>query len=280
MQDTCRYLAGTAVAAWLMAGPVFFDSPERVPHGMKSITIVARDHAFDTPDTMEAGPTQIRLEGRGKELHHATLVRMEDGMTVKQLTDMLTQDEARTMSKLTFLGGPNAVAPGAASSVIVTLKPGRYAWVCFVPGIDGRPHLAKGMVRAFVVVPAQYETTPPPKPDMALMLNDYEFKLPARVPAGRHIVSVRNYAAQPHELIVFRLLPGRTKQDLLDWFGAMNQPPPAAVMGGVSPMSQGLANLMHIDLASGTYVLVCFVPDAKDHKPHLSHGMIQAFTVN
>jgi hypothetical protein len=34
-----------------------------------------------------------------------------------------------------------------------------------------------------------------------------------------------------------------------------------------------------VDLASGNYGLICFVPDAKDGKPHLAHGMMQDFKV-
>ncbi len=34
-----------------------------------------------------------------------------------------------------------------------------------------------------------------------------------------------------------------------------------------------------VDLAAGNYLLVCFLPDAKDGKPHLAHGMIKEFTI-
>jgi hypothetical protein len=36
---------------------------------------------------------------------------------------------------------------------------------------------------------------------------------------------------------------------------------------------------MTTDLVPGTYVLVCFVPDAHDGKPHSQHGMIRQLTV-
>jgi len=30
---------------------------------------------------------------------------------------------------------------------------------------------------------------------------------------------------------------------------------------------------------AGDYALLCFVPDAKDGKPHLAHGMVKQFSV-
>ena len=39
----------------------------------------------------------------------------------------------------------------------------------------------------------------------------------------------------------------------------------------------------YIDLTAsftpGDYTLLCFVPDAKDGKPHIAHGMVKNFTV-
>jgi hypothetical protein len=34
------------------------------------------------------------------------------------------------------------------------------------------------------------------------------------------------------------------------------------------------------DLTPGNYVLLCFVPDAKDGKAHMEHGMVKEFKVN
>jgi hypothetical protein len=35
-----------------------------------------------------------------------------------------------------------------------------------------------------------------------------------------------------------------------------------------------------MDLPPGEYGLVCFVPDAKDGKPHFMHGMITQLTIS
>jgi len=59
----------------------------------------------------------------------------------------------------------------------------------------------------------------------------------------------------------------------------MEGPPPGAPVGGTTPMAQGEQNIITVDLSPGEYGLVCFVPDAKDGKPHAMHGMMTQFTV-
>jgi hypothetical protein len=38
--------------------------------------------------------------------------------------------------------------------------------------------------------------------------------------------------------------------------------------------------ILDVDLAPGEYALVCFVPDAKDGKPHFMHGMATQIKVS
>jgi hypothetical protein len=44
-------------------------------------------------------------------------------------------------------------------------------------------------------------------------------------------------------------------------------------------MQPGGSAVFTADLAAGDYAFICFVPDAKDGKPHLMHGMTQQFAV-
>ena len=55
-----------------------------------------------------------------------------------------------------FVGGPNDAAPGKSTTVTVKLGPGLYAVMCFIPGADGKPHAAHGMIgEVQVVTPAR-----------------------------------------------------------------------------------------------------------------------------
>jgi hypothetical protein len=65
----------------------------------------------------------------------------------------------------------------------------------------------------------------------------------------------------------------------MKFLSAMSGDVPAVPIGGVAPMSQGTANNLAVDLEPGSYIMMCFVPDVKDGKSHLEHGMINRFTI-
>jgi hypothetical protein len=60
----------------------------------------------------------------------------------------------------------------------------------------------------------------------------------------------------------------------------MEGPPPGKPLGGISGLDVEGSQYFTADFAPGNYALVCFLPDAKDGKPHFAHGMIQQITVN
>ena len=140
------------------------------------------------------------------------------------------------------------------------------------------PHFAKGMVKPLTVVPAS-NSAQAPAADVRMTLTDYAFDMAPGITAGRRTIQVVNAAAQPHEVALMRLAPGKTPQDLLAWIERQQGPPPATPLGGTSFLSQGEANQITADFEPGEYVLLCFVPDAKDGRPHVAHGMVKQFTV-
>ena len=48
-------------------------------------------------------------------------------------------------------------------------------------------------------------------------------------------------------------------------------------MSGIMP---GAHVFVEVDLPPGEYGLLCFLPDAKDGKPHFLHGMARSTTVS
>jgi hypothetical protein len=50
-------------------------------------------------------------------------------------------------------------------------------------------------------------------------------------------------------------------------------------VGGVATLDPGLTAQFSADLTPGDYGMICFIPDAKDGKPHLAHGMMKSFKV-
>jgi uncharacterized cupredoxin-like copper-binding protein len=243
------------------------------------VRAVATDFRFALPDTLSAGRTTFLLVNRGREPHHLLLVRL--------LGDKSASDLAAAMkapgpfpSWAIPEGGPNAADPGSASlPTIVNLEAGHYAALCIIPGPDGIPHVMKGMIRDLVVRPSNQGVSAERAPDLTISLTDYAFRPTKPIVAGNHLVAVRNDGKQAHELQIAKLLPGKTPGDLAAWAEKMAGPPPAHFIGGVSPIAPGKSNELELNLTPGHYVLLCFVPDAADGKPHVAHGMVRDLIV-
>ena len=119
-----------------------------------------------------------------------------------------------------------------------------------------------------------------PVSDESITLSDYKFTLDHPLTAGKHIVKVMNQGPQPHEVELVRLADGKSMKDLGAWIQKMDGPSPASAIGGIPSIMPGAAGYVSVDLAPGTYGLICFVPDMKDGKAHLEHGMVKEFKVN
>jgi hypothetical protein len=180
------------------------------------------------------------------------------------------------------VGGPNPPATGEASSATLTLEPGNYAIVCFIDTPDHIPHLMKGMGRALTVTAAAPNAAAAPEPasDVTMTLADYTFTPTTPLTSGKHTVRVENTAAQPHEIAIFRLASGKTLGDLAAWGKDYKRELPGTFVGGMAAIGSGKHGFIDLDLVPGDYALLCFVPDAKDGKPHLVHGMAQQIKVS
>jgi hypothetical protein len=244
------------------------------------VTVVARDFAFQAPDEIPAGLTTLKLENRGQSLHHIALERLDEG---KHLADVFAALRAGgpPPAWMHDMGGPNAPDPGSDANATLMLEPGTYVLLCFVDIPDHVPHVMKGMARELKVTPA---ITPAaltqPTGDITVALNDYTFTLSKPITAGHHTLRVENGAAQSHEVELVKLAPGKTLQDLMGWLQTMQGPPPASALGGISGMGHGQVDSFSYDFTPGDYVLICFLPDAGDGKPHFMHGMVQQITVD
>jgi uncharacterized cupredoxin-like copper-binding protein len=242
------------------------------------VTITAHDYAFESTDTVAAGLTTIRLANAGTELHHVQLVRVESGHTVQELLDLVRRG-APAPRWAHMVGGPNAAAPGAGSEATVDLAPGQYGILCWVHGPDGVSHFMKGMFRGLVVRGPHAAPIRLPKVDSEMRLDDYSYALSAPIVAGRRTIAVRNAAAQPHEVVIVQLAPGKSAQDLLAWLHRQEGPPPARPVGGTTSLEHGAVNYLTADFAPGRYALLCLVSDAKDGRPHVAHGMVREIEV-
>ncbi len=240
------------------------------------VRVTGEDFKFDAPDAISAGLTQFVFLNKGPALHHLAIVKLAGGKTVEDLQAVLA-NPGPLPSWVKEFGGANASVPGEESNVTLTMTPGNYALICFVD-IGGPPHFAKGMVRALRVVPSK-AADPKPAASVTMTLFDYNFKLSAPIRAGTRTIRVHNAARQHHEVQLVQLAPGKTVKEVLDWIQKPDGPPPGKAMGGVAGMEPGMTEYFTATFTPGKYGLICFLPDAKDGKPHLAHGMVQEITV-
>lgn len=246
-----------------------------------TVTVTAKDYGYDAPAAVPAGAVTMRLENGGKELHQAQLIKLEDGKTVADLQKAL-KNPGPPPSWIKFVGGPNGIAPGAQANATSVLAPGSYAYICFIPSPDGVIHAGKGMVQPFEVTAGSAPaTTQLPRGDVTIKLTDYAFDLSQPLTPGRRTIVVENAGPQAHEVVLLKLAPGKKAEDFGKWAETgMKGPPPAEPLGGVSILDKGGRGTFTADLTPGDYGLICFVPDAKDGKLHLAHGMMRNITVS
>jgi hypothetical protein len=239
------------------------------------VTITAKDFSYDAPATIPAGLTTIRLVSNGQEMHHATLIKLEDGKSMADFAKAV-QNPGPPPKWMVEFGGPNPPHPnGGVAETTQLLEPGNYVIACFVPSADGTPHLAKGMMRPITVVPSSTPSAPEPTADVTMTLTDYTFTLSKPLTAGKQVIRVEDAGPQPHEVILVRLAPGKTAADVAAWIEKMQGPPPGEPIGGVAALHNGGHAYITVDLTPGEYGLLCFLPDAKDGKPHVAHGMMK-----
>lgn len=221
----------------------------------------------------------VPLVNDGPGIHHMQVLRLDSGKTVADFERAL-KTKGPPPAWLAMIGGPNAPGPGTEANATMNMTPGNYAVVCMVDIPEGMPHAAMGMVLPLAVKKAAGAGAKAPSADIVMTLHDYGFKLTKPLVVGKQTIEVRTDMGQPHEVELIRLAPGKMPKDMLGWMEKMQGPPPGEALGGVAGVAAGIPVYFSADLTAGNYVLICFLPDANDGKPHFTKGMIQVVTVS
>jgi uncharacterized cupredoxin-like copper-binding protein len=240
------------------------------------VQVTGEDFKFDAPDIIPAGLTEFRFMNKGPSLHHMAILKLAEDKTVDDLRSALA-NPGPLPSWVKEVGGPNSPDAGMEANATVRLEPGNYVLICFVD-IGGPPHFAKGMVRPLRVVPAR-NTATRPRADVTMNLVDYNFELSSPIKAGTRTIRVHNAASQHHEIELIQLNPGVTQDEFMKWMDKMEGPPPAKAIGGIAGIEPGMTQYFTANFTPGNYMLICFLPDARDGKPHFAHGMTHQITV-
>jgi hypothetical protein len=249
-------------------------------------TVTATDYAFEAPDTLQEGWTTFRLVNNGDRLHAALLVKLEQGGTLDEFQEAYSQarEAGGPWDALGLRGGLVAPPPRESTNATLYLAPGHYLWYCPMNFEGGVPHvLDHDMARPFVVTQRQRSAPIPiaPEPTVTITMVDYAFGLSAPLTAGQHVIRVENQGLEGHEVILMRLAPGKTLEDIQIWLGDPRGPPPiSSSVGGVVLEEAGAEEAyFEAELMPGDYVLLCTLT-APDGRSHSEHGMILQIRVN
>lgn len=248
--------------------------------GIPSATIVLSVEGLVTPEMIPAGWVEVTFENTAETPLFGIMARLDDDATMEDFMGALMGimgGDAGIVPPATFIGAPAAM-PGTTQSVIYNLAAGSYI-LLNVAGEE--PQIATFLVSG-EAVDSEFE----PEADLRVALVDFAFGLPVELPAGEQTWLIENLGAQWHELIVIPVPNGTTLEDAMLLLMAVEEgaegeggmPEFAAVW---SPMSAGEKAWVTVDLAPGTYLVSCFIPDVNsdEHAIHAALGMIQIVTV-
>jgi hypothetical protein len=121
------------------------DAPE------PDVALALQDFAFIMPDIVVAGKQKWHIANEGGQWHEVTILPVPEGTTVDDILN--SSDEASTEDEpdVAFEFGP--ISPGVDAWTDVSLDPGTYVALCFLPDVAGdfEPHMNHGMIRIFTV---------------------------------------------------------------------------------------------------------------------------------
>ena len=126
-------------------------STEALPAGDSELAL--QDFAFVGATSLTPGQHTVTVTNKGPQPHEATVVKLNEGVTVDQLRQAFTSTETPSgPPPITGAGGVAGIAPNSTVSMELDLRPGDYAYICFVPdAATGKPHAALGMIGELTV---------------------------------------------------------------------------------------------------------------------------------
>ena len=254
MRKATAVLAAVLAAAVLSACGGGGDSSSS---GSATITSKGVEYAYEMPSTVPGGLTRIDYENAGSQYHEWALAKIGAGHTVGDVKAYLDKVGPNSAPPpwVKDVGGVGVMSPGQQIGITRDLKPGSYAFICFLPGPGGKPHYALGMIKGFKV---QGDSgAKPPKTDGTITARDSGFEVSFLTP-GQRTIELRNDAKKPFGFSLFEQKPGHQLTELRAFFksGDLSKQAPAILLGGVQSIPPGQSYYLDIDLKPGRQYLV------------------------
>ncbi len=230
-----------------------------------AVTITATDYKFAVSGPVHPGMVDVVLDNRGSAYHMVEMAPLKDGVTSAQIGDAASKGEdalfglvAGDPGNVAVTGLPATIAPGRKAEAMVHFaRAAKYLMMCFVPGPQGQPHVALGMLGTLDV--SGTTAGNPPAVDGTITLTDSAIEMPDAAGSGTGWYAVRNSGTAPHAISIAALPSGTTLDAEYQWFGehfAQNQPlrgAPGDLVTGLNVVTPGETAYLRLDLPSGHY---------------------------
>ncbi len=151
------FVSGADNVAHYMKGMIIHFSVTGLPNGSlaqpkSTAEIMLKDFTFVLPNTIPAGPVILKVTNQGPQPHELDLLKLAQGKTLEDAKTFLNSNNPAGPPPFTDAGGMGALALGSSAWLKLTLQPGNYVAVCFVPDAKtGKPHYMLGMNSSFTV---------------------------------------------------------------------------------------------------------------------------------
>ena len=263
------------IAAGMLLQPAAALSAQRV------LAVIARDTALEVSPTVPAGVTTVRLVLQGKARRELVVRRVPSGTPPETLIRGAAGRPTKWFAQWSF-GGPAVPGDSATNaSTTVELRPGIYLLVAYEVDASGRARGDRYLWKQFTAVagsaliPGRF-----PVPDLTLKVRDARIDVEGTIRRGdRRTIQVENVGGQPHEIIIGRLKPGKTVDDVRVWTARRAESAPFVYVGGFTPMSPGVTAQTVLNLLPGEHVALFPMAPGPDTGADKS-GVLTVFKVS
>jgi hypothetical protein len=265
-------------------------APASPPKVTVTATASGDQVTFDLPAQLAPGATELTLVNNTKEQVEFQLVRLDEGHTMAEFYPALESDGPAPIPAWVHVhGGVGETSPGERRNAVVDLEAGSYTWFSnTAPEQEGAEPLYRRGAEGTVEVTgqpsgAQLPATTAQITALELSPTDYRFEA-SGLKAGSNQITFANNGAQLHHVVIARLADGATIDQAQEFFASedFKGPPPVDFDASeiTAVLDKGGKEVETVELASGSYALLCFLGDRAGSPPHLIKAkMIQEVKV-
>lgn len=239
------------------------------------------------PVFLGSGFSALNLVNQEGSTRYFTVYRLRNGAT---LASFEAANQALAEAKGAGRGAYDAIAQlDETAAALAGLSVGKYSSKTMLVNFTrGTYVLAAGdkngdnaVYTAFEVVGSDGTAAAGPQVPNVVHFSDTSFDFPRHVTTGTTLWRVSNTGSEPHVAEFYRLLPGRTTQDLLAYLrGESTARKPFDSTANIGMVAQGETVYVPVDFKDGDWVAICFVSDQDDPAlTHVMNGMISEFQV-